>query len=66
LSGSNERENTTISTVYGCVTSGTVWKFLDYRDKILRVDKDDYYIREVDKLLGIFSVIMTENSINQT
>lgn len=62
----NERENTTISTVYGCVTTGTVWKFLDYRDKILRVDKDDYYIREVDKLLGIFSVIMTENSINQT
>ncbi len=62
----NERENTTISTIYGCVTTGTVWKFLDYRDKILRVDKDDYYIREVDKLLGIFSVIMTENSINQT
>jgi len=62
----NERENTMISTIYGCVTTGTVWKFLDYRDKILRVDKEDYYIREVDKLLGIFSFIMTENSINQT
>ena len=62
----NERENTMISTIYGCVTTGTVWKFLDYRDKTLRVDKDDYYIREVDKLLGIFSLIMTENSITLT
>ena len=62
----NERENTMISTIYGCVTTGTVWKFLDYQGKILRVDKEDYYIREVDKLLGIFSFIMTENSINQT
>lgn len=57
----NEKENTTISTIYGCVTTGTVWKFLDYQDKTLRVDKDDYYIREVDKLLGIFSVIVAEN-----
>jgi len=60
----NKRENTMISTIYGCVTTGTVWKFLDYRDKTLRVDKEDYYIREVDKLLGIFSLIMTESSIN--
>lgn len=58
----NERENNGISSVFGCVTTGTVWKFMRYRENEIFVDIDDYYIREIDKILGIFKEILTCNS----
>lgn len=31
----NEREGNTVSTIYGAVTTGNLWKFLQLRDRIL-------------------------------
>jgi hypothetical protein len=56
----NEQEKNPLNTIYGCVTTGTVWKFLRYREKTLWVDRDDYYIRDIDKLLGIFNEIVSK------
>lgn len=39
--------------MYGVVTTGTVWKFLKLDGQIIFIDVQDYYIKEVDKLLGI-------------
>ncbi len=50
----NAREENGVLHVYGCVTTGTVWKFLQCHDDVIFVDLDDYYIREADKILGIF------------
>ncbi len=54
----NAREGNGIKYVFGCVTTGTVWKFLKYNKGTIFVDIDDYYIREVNKILGIFLEIM--------
>ncbi len=55
----NEREGNGIKYIFGCVTTGTVWKFLRYNKKTVFVDADDYYIREISKILGIFLEIMS-------
>jgi len=39
--------------VYGCVTTGTDWKFLELRDRLLKIDQRDYFINEVSLLLSI-------------
>lgn len=53
----NERQGSPVSALYGCVTTGTIWKFLKYLDNAVVIDIDDYYIREVDRILGIFKSI---------
>lgn len=51
----NEREGQPIWPLYGCVTTGSQWKFLQYNpDKRIAVDRDDYFIRQLDEILGIF------------
>ena len=39
--------------MYGAVTTGTVWKFLKLEGQAIFIDVQDYYIKEVDKILGI-------------
>src|SRR5437016_14190832 len=50
----NEREDTTIETIYGAVTTGEIWKFLKLVGAVVSIDLSDYYIvRDVPKILGI-------------
>ncbi len=44
----NERER-----IYGSVTTGTTWKFLFIEGTNVYIDSIEYYIKEVDKILGI-------------
>ncbi|MCL1474923.1 hypothetical protein [Argonema antarcticum] len=49
----NEREENEIETIYGVVTSGTNWRFLKLEGKIVSIDTVEYYLRDVEKILGI-------------
>jgi hypothetical protein len=49
----NEKEGSPMPAVYGCVTSGSIWRFLKLKDKELFIDNREYYLQEVDKILGI-------------
>jgi hypothetical protein len=49
----NEREENEIKTIYGAVTSGTNWRFLKLEGKIVYIDTTEYYLRDVEKILGI-------------
>jgi len=49
----NEREENEIPTIYGVVTSGTNWRFLKLEGKIVYIDMVEYYLRDVQKILGI-------------
>lgn len=49
----NEREENEIQTIYGVVTSGTNWRFLKLEGKIVSIDTVEYYLRDVEKILGI-------------
>lgn len=49
----NQRAENEINTIYGIVTSGTTWKFLKLEEKTVFIDSVEYYIKELDKILGI-------------
>lgn len=49
----NDRNNVAIKTIYGAVTSGTVWRFLTLEGNKVCIDTLEYYINDVEKLLGI-------------
>ncbi|HAC63813.1 MAG TPA: hypothetical protein DCF68_09805 [Cyanothece sp. UBA12306] len=57
----NERRNNNISQVYGVVTTGTNWKFLQQHDTVIEVDLNDYFINNLSQILGIlkYSVSLT-------
>jgi hypothetical protein len=50
----NQRAGNEIDMIYGVVTSGTSWKFLTLVGNTAAIDSVEYYIKEVDKILGIF------------
>ena len=49
----NQRSSNAIDKIYGIVTTGTTWKFLTLQDNIASIDLTEYYIKEIDKILGI-------------
>jgi len=58
----NESENNTkIKTIYGVVTTGTVWKFLKMQGLNVMIDLDDYFIENPDKIMAILLTMMMQN-----
>ncbi|MGB7444603.1 MAG: hypothetical protein WA919_26350 [Coleofasciculaceae cyanobacterium] len=51
----NQQKETPIDTIYGAVTTGMIWKFLKLEQQTASIDLSDYFIKEVDKILGILS-----------
>jgi hypothetical protein len=51
----NQQKNKPLKTVYGCVTTGSVWRFLQLVDKTIVVDDCEYYLDQLAKILGIFA-----------
>jgi hypothetical protein len=49
----NEQRHNEIPCIYGVVTSGTNWRFLQLEGNLVRIDAIEYYINAVDKILGI-------------
>jgi len=49
----NAREGTGLTTIYGAVTTGNVWKFLRLEGSTLFIDLPEYYIERVGKILGV-------------
>ncbi|WP_353771944.1 hypothetical protein [Okeania sp. SIO2G5] len=49
----NQRADNPVKVIYGAVTTGTNWKFLTLEEKIVCIDAVEYYVKEVDKILGI-------------
>ncbi len=49
----NQREQNSITTIYGVVTTGTNWKFLRLTDHQVEIDLKEYYLSEIDQILGI-------------
>jgi hypothetical protein len=49
----NEREKEPTPIVFGCVTSGSLWRFLKLEGSTIFIDRLEYHIRDVGKILGI-------------
>ena len=49
----NQQEGNEIAVIYGVVTTGTIWRFLRLVDKTVEIDLSEYYIKDINKILGI-------------
>ncbi len=55
----NQRERQDARTIYGCVTTGETWQFLQLEGARLTIDKARYFIVNVEKILGILFHILS-------
>ena len=55
----NEREGTPLPAAFGCVTSGNLWQFLKLEGTALSIDRSEYGLRDVAKILGILVHIVS-------
>ncbi|QLE57508.1 hypothetical protein [Nostoc sp. TCL26-01] len=51
----NQQQNNDTKTIYGVVTTGVIWKFLKLSNQLVHIDLDEYYIKEIEKILGILA-----------
>ncbi len=54
----NENKNNSISSIYGVITTGSLWRFMKLIDQMVWIDSDEYHISNVSKILGIFMSIL--------
>jgi len=52
----NERAGNEIFTIYGAVTTGSIWKFMKLEGSVIRIDLTEYYLKDVNKILGILAM----------
>ena len=58
----NQEDELSYSTVYGCVTTGELWQFLQLEDRNLLIDPTKIYIEHIDRILGIL-LTMGNNTV---
>jgi hypothetical protein len=51
----NEREGNLAPAIYGAVTSGTNWMFLRLAGQTVEIDLNEYYLVQIDQILGILA-----------
>ncbi|MBW4440346.1 MAG: hypothetical protein KME10_03750 [Plectolyngbya sp. WJT66-NPBG17] len=49
----NKQENNPIEKIYGVVTIGTIWRFLELDGKTISIDLSEHYISDINQILGI-------------
>ncbi len=49
----NQKANKPCDPVFGCVTTGALWRFLRLSDKRLEIDLDEYQLGQADRILGV-------------
>ncbi|MCU0569868.1 MAG: hypothetical protein MUF49_25255 [Oculatellaceae cyanobacterium Prado106] len=56
----NEVQNNAIAVIYGCVSSGTAWRFLKLEQQTVTIDLTDYPLPPVDQILGFLLWMLQE------
>ncbi|NEO32158.1 MAG: hypothetical protein F6K36_17340 [Symploca sp. SIO3C6] len=57
----NEREGNKIKAIYGTVTTGSIWKFLKLEQQTIEIDLGEYFLNNVNKILGILAYGVNES-----
>ena len=52
----NEQEANEIPIIYGAVTTGNIWKFLQLKNTEVQIDLTEYFISNLGKILGILAI----------
>lgn len=56
----NHQREKPLEVVWGCVTTGQIWRFLKLEKKVVTVDIGEYYINDVGQILGIFVALLID------
>ncbi len=56
----NELQDNRVEEIFGIVTTGSLWQFLRLNGSTVEIDTDEYYLKEVDKILGIIIGVIEE------
>ena len=56
----NKTRGNPIKTVYGAVTTGTNWKFMSLTEAVVMVDTSEYYLKEIEHVVGILVALARE------
>ncbi|MGK7920061.1 MAG: hypothetical protein AB4080_08660 [Trichodesmium sp.] len=51
----NQRQGNEISKIYGAITTGTIWQFLELQGETVVLDLQEYSVENLSKILGILS-----------
>jgi hypothetical protein len=54
----NRRAGLDIDPIFGCVTTGSVWKLLRLAGSTLTIDLHEYTLSQADRILGILTHIV--------
>ena len=55
----NERSGNEVEAIYGVVTTGSIWQFLKLQGQEIEIDLSEYYLKDVNKILGILAIGIT-------
>lgn len=58
----NQNQGVAFDTVYGAVTTAPDWKFLKLQESQVFIDRNDYFIKEIDKILGLLTLTLTADA----
>ncbi|MEA5499007.1 hypothetical protein [Limnoraphis robusta] len=61
----NQRHQQNIKTIYGCVTTGTNWKFLQLTDQRIEIDLNEYFLSNIGQVLGILHYFVEQADLNE-
>ena len=56
----NKTRGNAIPSVYGAVTTGTNWKFMSLTGAVVMVDTSEYYLKEIEHVVGILVALARE------
>jgi hypothetical protein len=54
----NQKEGQGEAMVFGCVTTGEAWQFLQLREAVIAIDRERYYIDNVGGILSVFQAMI--------
>ena len=56
----NELQGNRVDEIFGIVTTGSLWQFLKLSGSTVEIDTDEYYLNELDKILGIIISVIED------
>lgn len=56
----NEMHDNSVEEIFGLVTTGSLWQFLKLEGNAVEIDLDEYYLSQVDKIIGILMNIIED------
>lgn len=57
----NQREGNKIKAIYGTITTGSIWKFLKLEGQTVEIDLGEYFLNNINKILGILAYGINES-----